>query len=81
MLLINFSLNVFLQLVEGSDFRKSEKSILELVDFLDSISGAIISIPRDDYSENIAFQFLSEIHRYVSASTLDQVVTSLKSSF
>lgn len=60
--------------VEGADFRKSEESVLELVDFLNSISDSIVNEPEDDILENNGFQILSEIHRYIAASTLNQAV-------
>lgn len=63
----------FWQVVEGDDFRKSEQSILELVDFLNSISDFIVNEPENNIVENNGFQILSKIHIYIADSTLNQV--------
>ncbi|CAL5435088.1 unnamed protein product [Camellia sinensis] len=54
--------------IECGDFRQSEKSISELVDFLNSVT------ENNDSSENDAFQVLMEIHIFITSPSLDQAV-------
>ncbi|XP_061363892.1 aberrant root formation protein 4 isoform X2 [Gastrolobium bilobum] len=62
------------KLAEGGDFHESEGTISELVIFLDSLLDAALSDPDNDHAENIAFEALSEIHRYICSPSLDQEV-------
>lgn len=54
--------------IECGDFRQSEKSISELVDFLNSVT------ENNDSSENDALQVLMEIHKFITSPSLDQAV-------
>ncbi|XP_058203357.1 aberrant root formation protein 4 [Rhododendron vialii] len=60
--------------IESGDFQRSDKSIGELVDFLNSVSDAVVSEPDEDSPEHDAFRVVSEIDRYVASPSLDQAV-------
>ncbi|GMG98964.1 hypothetical protein Nepgr_000804 [Nepenthes gracilis] len=60
--------------VESGDFRRSEASIAELVEFLNSISDAAISDPDNEESRNNAITVLSHICSHINNTSLDQVV-------
>ncbi|KAH7841425.1 hypothetical protein Vadar_029718 [Vaccinium darrowii] len=60
--------------IESGDLQQSDKSISELVDFLNSVTDTVISEPEDGYSEHDAFEVLTEIQRYVASPSLDQAV-------
>ncbi|XP_020235649.1 aberrant root formation protein 4 [Cajanus cajan] len=62
------------KLAEAGDFHESEKSVSELIKFLDSLLDAAGSDPDSDNAENVAFEAISEIHRYVCSPSLDQEV-------
>ncbi|KAE9450348.1 hypothetical protein C3L33_17753, partial [Rhododendron williamsianum] len=56
------------------NFHRSDKSIGELVDFLNSVTDAVVSEPDEDSPEHDAFRVVTEIHRYVASPSLDQAV-------
>ena len=63
---VSTSIYVNIQSVESGDFSQSDSSISELVDFLNSV---------DESSEKEAFQVLTEIYRYLTLPSLDQVLS------
>ncbi|KAI8569166.1 hypothetical protein RHMOL_Rhmol02G0257600 [Rhododendron molle] len=63
-----------MQSIESGDFQRSDKSIAELVDFLNSVTDAVVSEPDEDSPEHEAFRVVTEIHRYVASPSLDQAV-------
>ncbi|GAV70567.1 Kinetochor_Ybp2 domain-containing protein [Cephalotus follicularis] len=60
--------------IKGGDGNEFESLITELVNFLDSISSAALSEPDDEGVKNNAIEVLSEMHKYLSSPSLDQVV-------
>ncbi|XP_057959462.1 aberrant root formation protein 4 isoform X2 [Malania oleifera] len=58
--------------IGGEDFRQSETILSELVDFLHSISDAVISDPCNGESKNNAHEVLVEIYRHLCSPSLDQ---------
>ncbi|ESW33150.1 hypothetical protein PHAVU_001G047200 [Phaseolus vulgaris] len=62
------------KLVEAGDFHESEKTVSELVKFLDSVYDVAVSDPDSEHAENEAFEAISEIHSYICSPSLDQEV-------
>ncbi|KAL6985213.1 hypothetical protein U1Q18_018591, partial [Sarracenia purpurea var. burkii] len=60
--------------IESGDFRQSEKSVSELVNFLNSVTDAVVSETENESSEDKAFQVLTGIHQYITSPSLDQAV-------
>ncbi|XP_047340589.1 aberrant root formation protein 4 [Impatiens glandulifera] len=63
--------------IASGDFRLSDESISELVGFLNSFSDAVVASDTDDdnsYSEDDAFQILTETHRFLASPSLEQDV-------
>ncbi|KAK9279233.1 hypothetical protein L1049_012911 [Liquidambar formosana] len=60
--------------IESGDFRQSDTLVSELVSLLNSISDSVVLDPDNEDSKKNAFEVLSEIHRYICSSSLDQAV-------
>ncbi|KAL2529855.1 aberrant lateral root formation 4 [Forsythia ovata] len=61
-------------LIEAGDYSKSQQSISEHVDFLNSVSSSILSESENEDSEKTALEILAQIHQYISLPTLNQDV-------
>lgn len=63
-----------MQLIEAGDYAASERSVEELVKFLNSICDGIIEEePENAESQNIAIEILSQIQQYMASPALKQV--------
>ncbi|XP_004498773.1 aberrant root formation protein 4 [Cicer arietinum] len=62
------------KLAEVGNSHEPEKTISELVDFLDSLLDDTLSDPDNELKENNAFEALSEIYQYICSPSLDQEV-------
>lgn len=62
-----------MQLIEAGDYSKSQQSISEHVDFLNSISSSVLSESENEDSEKTALEILAQIHQYISLPSLNQV--------
>ncbi|TKY58104.1 Aberrant root formation protein 4 [Spatholobus suberectus] len=65
------------KLAEAGDFHESENTVSEVVKFLDSLLDAAVSDPDSENAENVAFEAISEIHRYVCSSPDQEVADAL----
>ncbi|XP_057781217.1 aberrant root formation protein 4 [Salvia miltiorrhiza] len=62
------------ELIVAGDYVASEQSIAELVKFLHSISESLIAEEEPQYSEELAVEIITQIHRYVAAPALGQEI-------
>ncbi|KAL0337228.1 UNVERIFIED_CONTAM: Aberrant root formation protein 4 [Sesamum calycinum] len=61
--------------IEAGDYSKSEESIAELVNFLNSISDSLAAGERgNEDPEKIAVEILTQIHQYMASPTVKQEV-------
>ncbi|KAK4391855.1 Aberrant root formation protein 4 [Sesamum angolense] len=61
--------------IEAGDYSKSEESIAELVNFLNSISDSLVAGERgNEDPEKIAVEILTQIHQYMASPTVKQEV-------
>ncbi|XP_074366598.1 aberrant root formation protein 4 [Apium graveolens] len=60
--------------IEPRNSSQSPISTSELVEFLNTISDSVEEDPENAQIENTAFQVLSEIHTYISSTSIDQDV-------
>lgn len=56
-------------MIESGD----EKSVAELVDFIDSVSDSAVSNHEDSDEQGNAVEVLSETHKFLLSPSLDQV--------
>lgn len=67
-------LNSCSKAIEAGDSHQSENSVSELVEFLDAISDAATSDPKNEDARQNALEVLSEIYGYLCSPSLDQAV-------
>ncbi|VFQ84788.1 unnamed protein product [Cuscuta campestris] len=60
--------------IEAGDYSGSDRSVSELVDFLNSASDSTAREADDEDAERKAFRILTEIHRFTSSPSLSQEV-------
>ncbi|CAI9777095.1 unnamed protein product [Fraxinus pennsylvanica] len=61
-------------LIEAGDYSKSQHSISEHVDFLNSISSSVLSESENEDSGKTALEILAQIHQYICLPSLNQEV-------
>lgn len=62
-----------LQSIEAGDYSDSDRSVSELVEFLNSTSDTVLQEAENEDSERKAFQILTEIHRFTTSPSLNLV--------
>lgn len=73
-------LNSISQSVEaGGDPKESETLVLDLINFLNSISEASLSDPDNEDAKSNAFEVLSQVYNYVCSPSLDEATVDLLS--
>nr|GLL37820.1 aberrant root formation protein 4 [Ipomoea trifida] len=64
--------------IEAGDYSDSDRSVSELVEFLNSTSDTVLQEAENEDSERKAFQILTEIHRFTTSPSLNlEVVEAL----
>ncbi|OMO90742.1 YAP-binding/Alf4/Glomulin [Corchorus olitorius] len=58
----------------GGDLSQSQTSVSELVNFLDSVSDPAISDPENEVAITNALEVLSETHKFLCSTSLDQEI-------
>ncbi|KAH7524583.1 hypothetical protein FEM48_Zijuj06G0134900 [Ziziphus jujuba var. spinosa] len=74
-------LNSLSKSVEGGDedLDQSRSSVLDLIDFLNSISEAALSYPENGNAQNTAFEVLSQVYQYICSPCTDQGILDVLS--